>query len=303
VNLAQRLGWTRSSVYAPAAFAVTAFAVGVQTALVYQAAGGTGYPPTGRGALAWGTLVVLTASAILHVPPGPIGRALAGAWNELADATAERAVVLEPHPDARPATRSLGGTNGASEVSRLSARVHSPLAAGPEVAPDETLPVTVEAEPGDLARELEVTFEIHGPSRSRTVHRSMDGTRLVEGLAFEGTGRFQVRVGLEHPHAEPVGETLEGEVVPYREAIGQRFEALKGRLADHGLDVGPQSTPREVCEELGRVDAADPGDLADLAVELEIALYGDDPVERASYETVYTTLKTLDLPEREEVRE
>lgn len=306
MSLARRLGLTDVTGYVPAAFAVTAFALGVQGALVFEALTGSGYPPVGRAGLAWTSLIVLVASAVLHVPPDRALSAFETVWNPIASIGARRSVVLEPHPDgpghhldATP--EAAGGTNGAGRVQRLSARVHSPLAAGPAVAPHETLPVTVEAEPEELAREITVTFEVHGPAKTRTLHREMRDTRLVEGLEFAGSGGFEVHVEIDHPDAEPVSQTLTGTVTTYREEIGHLFETLKERLAEDGLDVGPQSTPREVCEELGRVDAAEPDTLAELAVELEVALYGDDEIQRATYETVYTTLRSLDAPTPEEV--
>ncbi len=297
MSLAQRLGLPRLPGYVPAAFVATAFALGVHAALVLEALRGSGYPPDGRALATWSTLAVILASLLLHAPFERAASLAQSARRSLQDPFQRRAVILEPHPEAHaPPTVRRPEHNGQPPAQRLSARIHSPLAAGPVVAPDETLPVTVEAEPEPLTEALSITFEVHGPEASRTVHRTMEGTRIVEGFQFKHAGGFEVHVRLEHPDADPVEQTLKGRVGPYREETARLFEALKERLAEPGLDVGPQSTPREVCNALGTIDAGDPANLADLAVELEVALYGDAPVERATYETVYTAIQGLSLP-------
>ncbi len=310
MSLADRWGLTEKSGYVPVAFTLIAFAAGVQVALIVQAIGSAGYPPEGKGTLAWLSLAVIAAAAILHVPLDRVSSRLASSGEALSNVGKRRAVVLEPYhaaPANGPASVSSSQqTNGADTTPetapRLSARIHSPLAAGPVVAPDETIPVTIEAEPETLARELDVTLEIHGPGGSRQVHRQMDGTRIVEGVEFHEAGPFQIHVTLTHPKADDAAKTLEGRVASYREEVGRLFEALKERMTEAELDVGPQSTPREVCSELGRVDAADPQRLADLAVELEVALYGDQEIDRATYETVHTAIEALSLETREEVQ-
>lgn len=302
MTLAQRLELTERPGYVPAVFTVTAFAAGVQIALLVQALGGGGYPPAGKGTLFAVSLAVLGASAILHVPIAKLD--LSWLTDRLSDLNERRSVVLapadrEPAVHAAPASSSEQ-TNGGTPP-RLSARVHSPLAAGPVVAPDEVIPITIEAEPESLAKDLEITLEIHAPSGTRTVERRMEGTRIVEGISFEQAGAFQVRVTLAHPKADNAAKTLEGRVASYREEVGRLFEALKETLATAQLDVGPQSTPREVVAELRRVDAADPSRLADLAVELEVSLYGDQEIDRATYETVHTAIDALSLERPEEV--
>lgn len=309
MTLARRLGLTQPSGYVPVAFTVTAFAAGIQVALIVQALGGAGYPPEGKSLLTWLSLGIIGLSALLNLPfesidAGAIPKALSNLGKR-------RAVILEPYLDRATnggpaATSSTEQTNGDADPApsgahRLSARVHSPLAAGPVVAPDEVIPVTVEAEPEALAQDLEVTFEIHGPDGTREVHRGMEGTRIVEGVSFEAPGAFTIHVTLTHPDADEAAKTLEGRVASYREEVGRLFESLKETMAELGLDAGPQSTPREVCSELGRIDAAEPGRLADLAVELEVALYGDEEIDRASYETVHTAIDDLTLERPEEV--
>lgn len=300
MSLAKRIGLHQYTGYVPIVFVVTAFALGVQAALFWQAFSGLGYPPPGRGLLTWSTLAVLLASIVLHVPYEKPLSLIRRARHPVTGFLRRRAVILEPHPDAQSPEHALEAPQDHEPSQRLSVRVHSPLAAGPVVAPQETLPITVEAEPEPLAQELSVAFELHGPSTSRTVHRQMNGERLVEGFEFKQPGGFEIHVRLDHPDADPVGETLSGRVATYQEETARLFEALKERLSKAGLDVGPQSTPREICEALGTIDAADPATLAELAVELEIALYGDEAVERSTYENIHLSLEELNLSTVEE---
>jgi len=304
MTLAERLGWTETKGYIPTAFTITAFAIGVQVKLVADALGPRSYPPAGQDALGWGTLAVLAASLILHVPWRR--------WPQARDKIAELAetTTTEPAADAEPAGGPAPGTpdrtNGHNEppesMPRLKARVHSPIQHGPVFAPGDEVPVTIEAEPEELACDLEVTIETESPSGSQTAQPEMTGTQLEHVVSFGDPGRFSLTVKLDHPRSDPASKTFEGRVATYREEVGRIFEEAKERGSKAGLDIGPQSTPREVCRELGKLDGADAGDLADLAVELEIALYGDEEVDRASYETVYHAIEGLDLPS-EDTRE
>lgn len=301
MTLARRLGLHDLPGYVPVAFVLTAFAIGAQAALLLQSFPGSGYPPPGQSVLAWTSLIIILASLALNTPLDPIKRGSKTLKSTLSRPFQRRSVMLEPHPDQPLRGGVVDGTNGEETMPRLSARIHSPLAAGPVIAPGETLPVTVEAEPESLGYELTVTFEVHGPARTHRFKRGMEGTRIVEGLVFEESGGFEVHVGLSHPDAENVGQTLAGRVASYREETARLFESLKERLAKAGLDVGPQSTPREVCQELQRANAADASTLAELAVELEIALYGDEEIQRSTYEAIFTTLQTVQAPSREGV--
>jgi hypothetical protein len=293
MNLAQRLGWTDRRLYVPAMFAVTAFALGVQIALVTEALGAAGYPPAGKEGLAWGSGLVLALSAVLHVPWSDVRAKLEGLGRS---PIPRRSVHLRPYDPAREATVGEPAHNGDGEVDAdLKVRLHSPLSAGPAVAPGEELPIVVEAEPEQLARKLEVQITVRGPEGSRTVHERMPGTELEHVITFEETGPFTVRVEVDHPRADPVAKTLQGRVTTYDEEIGRLFEQLKEQAARAGLDVTPSSTPREVCQELRGRESADASQLADLAVELEVALYGDDEVDRATYETVHAAIAATDL--------
>lgn len=302
MSLAARLGWTDRRGYVPAAFALTAFALGVQIALVTEALGPQAYPPQGKTGLAWGSGIVLALSALLHVPwrtaLGKAREALSG------PEIPRRAVHLAPRRHEEGFVEA-GTHNGHVEgvEADLKARVHSPLSAGPVVAPEEEIPVTIEAEPEELARELDVTITVDGPDGSRTTRHRMQGTQLEHTLAFAEPGEFTVRIELDHPSAQPVAKTLTGRVASYREEVARLFERLKEQAARAGLDVTAGSTPREVCREVRGVSQADPAELADLAVELEVALYGDDEVERSTYETVYTAISSTGLlEERQEAR-
>ncbi len=298
MTLAQRLGLREAPGYVPLAFVVTAFAIGAQAALLLQSVTGAGYPPPGQSFLAWSSLIVIVASLLLNVPLDPLQRFMRRTLRLIRSPFQRRSVILEPHPD-QPRVPIVDGANGGDALPRLSARIHSPLAAGPVVAPNETLPVTVEAEPEALASELMVTFDVHGPIRTRRFTRQMQGTRIVEGVSFEEGGGFEVHVELSHPDAEDVAETLSGRVASYREETARLFESFKEGLAKAGFDVGPQSTPREVCQALQREKAADASTLADLAVELEVALYGDQEIQRSTYEVIYTALERVNVPDRE----
>lgn len=308
MTLARRWNLTDIPGYTPIAFVVTAFVGGVQLALIIQAAGGAGYPPDGKSALAWGTLTVLGLSAILHVPLSSSSIDLSRVREAVSGLFGRRAVVLEPYfqpdTDGTPVSSS-DQTNGEARpqpeevLPTLSARIHSPLSAGPVVAPGEPVDVTIEAEPAELAEELTVTVQTRGPGGSDEIGRPMEGTEMVHEVAFDESGSFEITVELTHPRADPVSKTLTGRVSSYREEVGRLFEELKERMASLDLDVGPQSTPREVCAELDRVDAASPDRLADLAVELEVALYGDEEIDRSTYETVHQALDALSLSHRE----
>lgn len=303
MTLASKLGWTDRRGYVPTAFAVTAFALGVQIALVFEALGPTSYPPPGKGTLAWSSGLILGVSAVLHVPWERLRSSWANARQTLESSRLpRRAVHLAPYYRSRPdpgrdETSVDARTNGhpAAQAARLEARVHSPLSAGPVVAPGEEIEFTIEAEPEHLARELDVTIVVDGPTGSRSTRTGMSSTELTHTETFEEPGRFTVSIQLDHPNADPQSKTLAGRVATYREEIGRLFETLKDRAASKGLDVGPGSTPREVCRELRKLETVGPGDLADLAVELEVALYGDDEVDRSTYETVHAAITSTHL--------
>lgn len=300
MSLAHRLGWPERTGYVPAAFAVTAFALGVQIALATEALGGGSYPPAGKAVLAWVSGLVLAASAVLHVP---WSRGVAKLQDALGSEIPRRDVYLAPFHRPDPPPGADGGPehahNGHSPPSgaELRARVHSPLSAGPVVAPGEEVPLTIEAEPEELAQDLEVTITVQGPSGSGTVHEQGPGTQLEHPIVFAEPGAFTVSIELDHPRAQPAAKTIRGRVRPYREEVARLFEQLKESAVRTGLDVGPDSTPRELCRQLRSLPDVDPGSLADLAVELEVALYGDETVDRATYETVYAAASGTGLLE------
>jgi hypothetical protein len=308
MTLAHDLGLPERKGYVPAAFAATAFALGVQIALVTEALGPAGYPPAGKASLAWGSALGLGISAVLHVP-----------WRRIVDDAREalgsdiprRSVHLAPYHEPSPQPSTPEGVHNGhappepeNEVgARLQVRVHSPLSAGPAIAPGEDLPLVVEAEPEDLARELEVTIDVHGPSGSGTVHKRMPGTQLEHTVTFAEEGAFNVTIELSHPRAQPTSTTLRGRVAPYEAVVGDLFERVKDQATRAGLDVGPDSTPRELCRELRTLSDVDASQLADLAVELEVAMYGDEAVDRATYETVYEAIAATGLLEEGPARE
>lgn len=307
MSLARRLGLTELDGYVPAAFVVSAFAAGVQAALIVQAFGDASYPPIGKGTLAWSTLAVLGLSAVLHVPPGPLSEGVDRVRDRLAELNRRRHVILEPYlaRSGNGPVSSSEQTNGGSSAEprealpTLEARVHSPITAAPVIAPGEPVPITIEAEPEVLAKDLTATVEVTGPQGSRTVERPMEGTEMTLEERFGTPGSFSITVRLTHPRSEAASKTLEGRVASYREEVGRLFEQLKERMMNAELDVGPQSTPREVCNELRRTDAAPPDELADLAVELEVSLYGDEEIDRSTYETVHQALQGLRLDRQE----
>jgi len=301
MSLARRLGWTQKRGYVPAMFGLTAFALGVQIALVTEALARGSYPPEGKATMAWASGLALAASALVHVP-----------WGKLADLVPEtgssiprRSVHLAPHDPTRPPGEETHAHNGHVEASAadLKVRVHSPLSAGPVVAPGEELPVTVEATPEELARELAVAITVRGPDGSRTVDERLRGTQLEHVATFDATGPFAIRVEVDHPRSQAASKTLEGRVARYDEEIGRLFERLKEEARAAGLDVTAGSTPREVCGELRSRAEADPSQLADLAVELEVALYGDDEADRETYETVYGAIAATGLLEEAPTQE
>lgn len=303
MTIAAKLGWTDQRGYVPTVFAVTAFALGVQIALVFEAFGPASYPPRGKSLLAWSSASILAASAVLHVPWEGLRASLADLKEAITSSRVpRRAVHLAPYYRSRPETVGEevsmdARTNGheQTQAPTLEARVHSPLSAGPVVAPGEDVEFTIEAKPEHLARDLEVTVVVDGPTGTRSTQTGMPGTELTHTEAFDEPGEFTVTVQLDHPNADSQSKTLAGRVATYREEIGRLFEILKERAGAQGLDVGPGSTPREVCRELRKLETVDPGDLADLAVELEVALYGDDEVDRSTYETVHAAIASTRL--------
>lgn len=305
MSLAERYDLIDRTGYVPAVFAITAFALGVQIALVTEALAAANYPPAGKATLAWGSGLLLALSAVLHVP-----------WRRVIDrgrqavprsAIPRRSVHLEPHDpmqEAPPQPQAhFPDGHDATSAADLRVRVHSPLSAGPVVAPGEELPLTIEAEPEELARELEVAIALRGPDGSRTVHERVDGTQLEQTATFDEAGPFTVRVDVDHPRAEPATKTLRGRVAPYEEEVGRLFEHLKDEATDDGLAVSPGSTPREVCRELRTRTDADASQLADLAVELEVALYGDEDVDRGTYETIHAAIAATGLLEEAPAQE
>lgn len=311
-TLASRLGWAEHKAYVPIAFAVTAFALGVQLALITEAIGAGTYPPAGKTTLAWVSGLVLVVSAIMHVPWARVQQAVEGSTKILEGSPIpSRSVHLAPYHETQFTQTLVPGdeapaNNGQADAGlggEVTARVHSPLSAGPVVAPGEEMDFTIEAEPQELSHELDVQIEVHGPNGSRQMQVPMEGTQANHTLAFEDPGEFTVAIVLDHPRSEPVSKEIHGRVASYREEVGRLFETLKEQAAAAGLDVGPGSTPREVCHVLGEATEVKPTQLADLAVELEVALYGDEEVDRATYETVHGAIASTGLLEAEPSQE
>lgn len=311
MTLARKIGLTDHGWYTPTAFVLGSFAIGVQVALLFEAAGPPSYPPVGKEPLAWASLGLLALLALLHLPPeedtlhrtrANLQRAWTKVTGPLSTLLARRQeLVLEPvdQPDASP-----GGSNGtgaeaqapvAQAAPRLKVRVHSPLAVGPVVAPEETLPIHVQAEPAELARELEVTFRVQETGTTRSTTTQMTGTDLVHTETFHDPGPLRVEVVVVHPQAQPARKVLEGRVATYREEVGRLFDELKATAMEAGMDVGPQSTPREVCQGLPALGNASYEDAEALRTHLEVALYGDDDVDRSTYEGIHTILAQTGL--------
>ncbi len=302
MTLADRLGLSDHDWYPPAAFVVGSFAVGMQLALIWQALGSTPYPPPGKGLLAWGSLLILVALIALQLPPSQQTRErVATAIDRFRERLAEAKASGEP--DEEPGA-AAAGTNGHANppeepavqpAARLKIKVHSPLMVGPVVAPGETVPVQVHAEPEALARELEVTFQVTHNDRTRTATANMQGTDLVHTETFEEPGRFEILVQARHPKGQPASKRIEGRVATYREEVGRLFDQLKARAREAGAQVGDQSTPREVCKHLTTIANASYDDAEALRTHLEVALYGDAGVDRATYEAVHTIIREVGL--------
>lgn len=303
MTLAERVGLSDHDWYPPAAFVVGSFAVGMQLALIWQALGTTPYPPPGKELLAWGSLAILIGLAALQLPPSPetvdrVKARVAKLRDRLSEAT-----QTPPETDTGP-RRTPGGTNGHAEApqeppvqpaARLKIRVHSPLMVGPVVAPGETVPIQVHAEPEELARQLEVTFEVTHNDQTRTATANMQGTDLVHTETFEDPGRFEIHVQAHHPKGQPASKRIEGRVATYREEVGRLFDQLKARAREAGANVGDQSTPREVCKHLTTIANASYDDAEALRTHLEVALYGDAGVDRATYEAIHTIIREVGL--------
>lgn len=303
MTLADRLGLSDHGWYPPAAFVIGSFAVGMQLALIWQALGATPYPPPGKEILAWGSIVILAGLLVLQLPPSQatkdrVSGVLASVRERLAEANRDDAEAPGTPPAQPSGTNGHGTTPEAPAVqpaARLKIRVHSPLMVGPVVAPGETVPVQVHAEPEELARQLEVTFEVTHNDQPRTTTANMQGTDLVHTETFEDPGPFEILVQARHPKSEPASKRIEGRVATYREEVGRLFDQLKARAREAGAQVGEQSTPREVCKHLTTIANASYDDAEALRTHLEVALYGDAGVDRATYEAIHTIIREVGL--------
>lgn len=303
MTLADRLGLSDHGWYPPAAFVVGSFAVGMQLALIWQALGPTPYPPPGKEILAWGSLTILVGLVALQLPPSQatkdrIAATLTGLRERLAEARRSDAQAKETPPAQAAGTNGHGTTPEQPPVqpaARLKIRVHSPLMVGPVVAPGETVPVQVHAEPEELARQLKVTFQVTHNDQTRTATANMQGTDLVHTETFEDPGAFEILVQARHPKGDPASKRIEGRVATYREEVGRLFDQLKARTREAGAQVGEQSTPREVCKHLTTIANASYDDAEALRTHLEVALYGDAGVDRATYEAIHTIIREVGL--------
>ncbi len=325
---ADRLGLSEIPGYTPAALLAIAFSAGVQLTLIIQAFGGASYPPNGQGLLFWSTALLLIGGLGLHVPWSQLSSSLDTDALAEAKPARHRQVLLAPAGQApatsqapspapapanghasKQAAEPLVQTQGSSAepatatqpapsgpAPKLKARIHSPLAKGPVVRPGEPVPFTIEAQPKELAEELEVTVSVKTDEGTRKSTAAMKDTTLVHTETFDQAGVFEIVITLEHPGAPPASQTIQGRVASYREEVGRIFEELKARCQKAGLAVGPHSTPREVCSELRTARSAKAEQLAELAIELEVALYGDKEIERHTYEAVYQAVQAIQLP-------
>lgn len=305
MTLAERFNLSDQRWYVPAAFVIASFAVGIQVALIWQAMGDASYPPQGKEALGWGSLSALVILAALHAPASrqeldQTLQPLSNLWTHLQ--RGRRILVL------RRLEAQEGATNGTPPEAadeplvqpapqRLKVRIHSPLMVGPVVAPGESVPIQVRAEPAELAGDLSVTFRIEDAKGTRQTTGHMTGTDLVHTETFEAPGPFTVSVEVEHPEGQPASKTLEGRVASYREEVGRLFDRVREQAMAQGLDIGPQSTPREVCKALPTMANASYEDAQALRTHLEIALYGDGAVDRPTYEAIHTLLREVGLGE------
>lgn len=303
MTLADRLGLSDHGWYPPTAFVVGSFAVGMQLALIWQALGPTPYPPPGKELLAWGSLALLVGLVALQLPPSQATRdrlasTLAGLRERLAEARQTDAQGQEAQPTQAAGTNGHPATSQGPAVepaARLKIRVHSPLMVGPVVAPGETVPVQVHAEPEELARQLKVSFQVTHNDQTRTATATMQGTDLVHTETFQDPGAFEILVQARHPKSQPASKRIEGRVATYREEVGRLFDQVKARAREAGAQVGQQSTPREVCKHLTTIANASYDDAEALRTHLEVALYGDAGVDRATYEAIHTIIREVGL--------
>lgn len=303
MTLADRLGLSERDWYPPAAFVTGSFAVGMQVALIWQALGPTPYPPPGKGILAWFSLGILVGLLALHLPSAEQTRARVSRIITRIQARLAQTGDQAGEPAQAPPS-AAGGTNGegtatdrapVQEASRLKIRVHSPLMVGPVVAPGETVPIQVHAEPEALARQLEVAFQVTHNATTWETTATMQGTDLVHDETFDEPGPFEIVVEARHPQSDPARKRIEGRVATYREEVGRLFDELKDRAREVGAEVGRQSTPREVCQHLPTIANASYDDAEALRTHLEVALYGDDAVDRATYEAIHTIIREVGL--------
>ncbi|MDX1610842.1 MAG: hypothetical protein R3185_00645, partial [Candidatus Thermoplasmatota archaeon] len=204
MTLAERTGLTQRRWYTPALLTILSFAAGIQVALAFQSLGPETYPPAGKEALAWTSWFLLAAAAVLHAPltSEPYQRLTAPLFN-LAKRI-QRATAPEPIPET-PAPVETAGPQPAAEpapTQRLKVRVHTPLMIAPVVAPGEAIPVTVTAEPEELAKELEITFAVEESKDARETTMAMRGTDLVHSETFQAPGPYTLEVRVHHPQAE-----------------------------------------------------------------------------------------------------
>lgn len=315
----------RPSWLTPLLILVGAFCAGIQLALLLQMLGGNWAPEDLPMQLA--TFAVMVACAWLLLSPERRGQA--EAWlrgqRERTAPSAEQAppppppVVREPAPAAAP-MRSLPPPPMAkaappataapakpkpAPVAQAPARpalapvkmsLESPLARGPVWPPGEPIPITIQVrmagpgEPGDIDIEIEVQHS-KGTQRARL---PLKGSVAVVSQAVPSPGPFVITARAIR-EGGPVSETqVQGYASSYREEIGRRFDALKEACGAHGLEVGAESTPRELRDALAHKFPGLRKNLDELVGALEVALYSEEEVGRETYEALVRALTELE---------
>lgn len=305
----------RPSWLTPLTIMVVAFCAGVQLALVFQLLLGTWTPDALPLQLA--TLALAVAGGWLLLSPER--RAEADAWFQGARQRAAAARPAPPPPTlqappppapARAPPKPAPPAQAPAKAKHVTApplpakpalgpvkmSLESPLARGPVWPPGEPIPITIQVrmagpgDPGDIDIELEVQHS-KGKERARL---PLKGSVAVVSQAVPSPGPFVITARAIREGQSVSESSVEGYASSYREEVGRRFEALKEACENAGLEVGAESTPREVRDALAHKFPNLRRNLDDLAGALEVALYSEEEVGRDTYEALVRALTELE---------
>lgn len=182
------------------------------------------------------------------------------------------------------------------ELAPVKMNLESPLVRGPVWPPGEPIPLTIQvkpAGPGDMG-DVDVELELKHARGTERVRVPLKGNVAVLSQAVPSPGPFVLTARALRDGQTVSEASIEGYAASYREEIGRRFEALKKACERAGLEVGDDSTPREVREALAHRFPQMRPQLAELVLALEIALYSEEEVGRDTYESLVRALAELE---------